>query len=551
MSTFLPSPYQAKVFDTYDNEVCHMLIRAVAGSGKSTTIVKLAERIPSDKRVLFLAFNREIMKELREKLKGFPHIEVKTLHSFGLNELRYYYRTFIKDREKMIDDGKISSIILSMSDAWGPFLNSEGLPDEAEKMSYCTRVERIANIARFALPQSREEMLQLCEKFDVMVTNGEIEKAKDVLRVANQMNDKFDYIDMIYRPVIGTWRLKQYDVVIIDECQDLNRAQQEMLRKVVKPNGGRMIAVGDPSQSIYGFTGADIDSYNRLKSLFPNVQELPLSICYRCDSSIIEHAKAIVPEIEARPTAPEGEVRQGSVSEIVPGDLVLCRNTRPLVSLCMQFIAKGQKAIIKGGDIGKNLIRIIRDTKAKSLQAMNNKFDRQYEKTVKNAKKANPFKDPEETSIVANLRDKIEAIRSVASGFSCKTPEDVMAAIESIFTDENTSGIVLSTMHKSKGLEANRVHIIERHLLPAAYARRPHELEQEHNLDYVARTRAKHGLYYVADWVSDADKKKDLAAALQDIPKNPNVKLGEIADQRDQALVKPKKARKQSKKQMS
>ena len=66
-----------------------------------------------------------------------------------------------------------------------------------------------------------------------------------------------------------------------------------------------------------------------------------------------------------------------------------------------------------------------------------------------------------------------------------------------------------------------------------------------------ARTRAKHGLYYVADWVSDADKKKDLAAALQDIPKNPNVKLGEIADQRDQALVKPKKARKQSKKQMS
>lgn len=543
---FLPSIFQERIYDTFDTTMSNIIINAVAGSGKSTTIVELAKRIPADKRVVFLAFNRDIVSELKLKLKDFPHIEVKTLHSFGMNELRYRFcRGNNKvDRDKLVDDSKVAKVIVKQAENWtASFLDKDGKLDEAEKNSYCSRVEKIVDIARFALPQSREEMLELCSDFDVTIFNGEIDRAKEVLRECNSINDRFDFVDMVYRPAIGDWQLKQYDVVIVDECQDLNRSQQKMIQKIVR-KGGRMIAVGDPYQAIYGFAGADADSYNRLKTLFPNTIELPLSKCYRCPIDVIEHAQQIVPQIEYRDNAPKGEMRQGSVTEIKSGDFVLCRNTRPLVSLCLKFIAKGHKATIKGGDIGKNLIRMINDTKSKSLEAMWNKLDRELEKIIAKARLANPLKEVDEIAVVSNTKDKLEAIRSIQTGFECRVPDDIVTAINSIFTEtEDKSGIVFSTIHKSKGLEANNIFMIDKHLMPAKYATRPKDLVQEKNLDYVARTRAKKKYIYVNDWCSDMDKMKELLDVLKPIPANPNPpKAADIADfRRDDAKGKPRR----------
>lgn len=493
MSHFIPSIFQKEIYYTYDSTLYNIIINAVAGSGKSTTIVELAKRTPPDKSVIFLAFNRDIVAELTAKLKPYPNVQVRTLHSFGMNELRFRYCRGNNniDKDKLVDDSKVAKIILKQSVNWtSSFLDKDGNIDPAEKLSYCSRVEKIVDIARFALPQSRQEMLDLCEDFDIQIFNGEIDRAKEVLRECNSINDHFDYVDMVYRPAIGDWRLKQYDVVIIDECQDLNVAQQLMVKRIVKP-GGRMIAVGDPNQAIYGFAGADAESYNKLKNLFPNTVELPLSVSYRCPSDIIEHAKELVPQIEAKENAQKGVMRQASVTEIKAGDFVLCRNTRPLISLCLKFIAKGQKATIKGSDIGKSLIKIINDTKAKSLEAMWNRLDKEMKKIIEKAKSMHPLKELDEIAIVANTKDKHEAIRSIQSGFECRTPSDITVAISSIFSENTETGIIFSTIHKSKGLEADNIFLIDRHLMPAKYATKPKERVQEKNLDYVARTRAK------------------------------------------------------------
>lgn len=510
-----PSKFQRAIYDKVELDTCHILIDAVAGSGKSTTIVEIAKRIPSDKKVIFLAFNRDIVRELKAKLKDYPNVEVKTLHSFGLNEVRYRYRAFINDRDKMIDDSKVSRIIMSMSDGWGPF--ADGDEGEAEKLSYCNRIERLVDLMRFSLPQSREEVYELCEKFDINLLGNEIEDAKQVLLASRKVNDHFDFTDMIYRPAVGDWKLKQYDYVIVDECQDLNRAQQTIISKIVKPEGGRMIAVGDPKQAIYGFSGADSNSFENLKNLFPNTEVMPLSVCYRCDRKIIEHAQPIVPHLEYRNDAGDGEMRQGSYTEIREGDFVLCRNTRPLVSMCLQFIAQGKKATIKGSDIGKNLINMIKNTKMKGIDPMFNKLDKELQKIVEKAKKQYPLKPVDEIAAVANMKDKIEAIRTIAITRSARSTDDVIRAIEGIFV-EDVQGIVLSTMHKSKGLEADNVFIIDRFRLPAPFATKSWEREQEKNLDYVARTRAKRKLVYVNDWVSEQEKMKDLRESLSNIP---------------------------------
>jgi superfamily I DNA/RNA helicase len=68
-----------------------------------------------------------------------------------------------------------------------------------------------------------------------------------------------------------------------------------------------------------------------------------------------------------------------------------------------------------------------------------------------------------------------------------------------------------------KGLEGDRVFVIERFRIPAPFAKQDWELEQESNLDYVARTRAKRLLVYVDDFCSEPEKKKNLDKSLAPI----------------------------------
>jgi DNA helicase-2/ATP-dependent DNA helicase PcrA len=497
-----PSSFQSNIYSAITDTDNNILINAKAGSGKTTTIVNALSLIPSTESVIFLAFNRSIVKELQARVP--KHVIVRTLHGNGANELRYHY-----GRDIVVDEAKISKIIKKVCTTWDIA--------EEELESYCGRVEKLVDIRRFALPQSLPELLDLTMKHGVEIMGEEIEHSRQVLQLAMKDKKTFDFTDMIFVPATFDKRVRKFKYVFVDESQDLNRAQQTMLRKIVDfENGGRFIAVGDPGQAIYGFAGADIDAFANLKKLLPNTIELPLSVCYRCGSNIISHAQGVVPEIQAREGAHGGEVRSGSYKEIAPGDYVLCRNTRPLVSLCLQFIAGGKKATIKGRDIGKNLINMIKKTKAKSQDVLFTKLGVEYKKLVDKAKATFPFKDPEKVSFVVNFGDKIEALRAI--GMECRNghTDEMISTIEKIFTD-NVEGIVLSTMHKSKGLETDNVFIIERQLLPASYATQEWERIQESNLDYVARTRAKNKLIYVNDWAVDFDDLPRVRATVNEL----------------------------------
>lgn len=80
---FIPSKYQKTVYTYIKIGKGNAVIDAVAGSGKSTTIVNALKQIPSAKRVLFLAFNKAIVEELKIKIGNLPNVDIKTLHSLG------------------------------------------------------------------------------------------------------------------------------------------------------------------------------------------------------------------------------------------------------------------------------------------------------------------------------------------------------------------------------------------------------------------------------------------------------------------------------------
>jgi superfamily I DNA/RNA helicase len=96
-----------------------------------------------------------------------------------------------------------------------------------------------------------------------------------------------------------------------------------------------------------------------------------------------------------------------------------------------------------------------------------------------------------------NMEDMILATVSLAQG--CKTIEDVHEKINKVFSDNTNAGIILSTAHKSKGLEANNIHIIKPQLMPLKHLDLAWEKIQEENLHYVAITRAKMNLFYIND----------------------------------------------------
>jgi superfamily I DNA/RNA helicase len=203
--------------------------------------------------------------------------------------------------------------------------------------------------------------------------------------------------------------------------------------------------------------------------------------------------------LEAFEKAHEGTVdMEGKWKDIQDGDYVLCRNVRPLIKLCMDLLIDGKKAFVRGRDIGANMVNMLQKSKKKNLdealQKMELDLERMIQKAVARGKNETEFR---ESTVVKTTQDRIDAIAVIAGELT--KVEDVVKKIESLFTDEK-KGIVLSTIHKSKGLESDNVYILNQELMPSKWAKKPWEIEQEQNLIYVAYTRAKHKLSFLSDY---------------------------------------------------
>ena len=492
MSVFTPSKFQKAIYVYIQKGKGNAVIDAVAGSGKSTTIVNALKLIPANESVLFLAFNKAIVEELKIKVGNLSNVDVRTLHSLGASAI-------MKTFKSQIDGSKYTTYI-NNAVKYGAIRSNNTIPFDIQGQ-YKQNISKLVDLGRASLCKSPTQLEALAEKHNIDLVDNEATAALRVIEWGESETNVIDFTDMIYFPNVKALRMPKYKWVFIDECQDLNAAQREMFLQCVEPNGGRFIAVGDPRQAIYGFAGADVESFNLLKAT-PHTAKLPLSVCYRCDSSIINLAKDIVPQIEAREGALEGIVdREAKVADIKDGDMVLCRVTAPLVNLCMKYISEGTKAYVKGRDIGANLINMIKKTNRKQIADVQVILERELTKIIGKvvAKTACSQAEAMESDMYHNYLDKMNVIGILSEGLT--TVDEVCARIETIFKDDNKNGICLSTIHKSKGLESDKVFILCEEKLYLKHCMKIEWMaEQERNLVYVAITRAKHYLGYIVDF---------------------------------------------------
>lgn len=506
-----PSRYQAAIFDHVVHGRGHAVVEAVAGSGKSTTIVSAAKLISG--QGLFLAFNKSIAEELGRKLAG-TSMTASTIHSHGFGAVRSAvgrtrvefrkYWDMVRDIEREAKSGRFFGGLL-------PQRAARAMTDKPRSFP-AKEIAKLIDLARLSLVDCElpegdfsTEIGEIADRQGVQwdyAFDGVVSRCVQRLMQAGMRDTRtIDFTDMVWLPVVLGYQPKRYAWILIDECQDLSACALELIKSSIA-RGGRCIFVGDRRQAIYGFAGADTSAFSKIVE-FCGGKTLPLSVCYRCPSAVIDLAKELCPEIEARPDAPLGVVRHIKEDmlgdEVREGDMLLCRQTAPLVSTCLMLIGRGLPARVKGKDIGEGIVKVAKEAAelGGGFVSLHDGLSLWYTTQYQRLERKHGDNDEALADAADRLADQIACVEVIADRSRATTEMEFCSAVSEIFDDSRAS-VQLSTVHRAKGLEAARVFILRPELLGGgSRARSPEQREQERNLEYVAYTRAEEELILV------------------------------------------------------
>lgn len=457
------SGYQKDIFNEVEKGTGNLVINAVPGSGKTTTIVEALYYTPEDSATIFLAFNKSIQTELANKVP--ERVECKTLHGLGFAALRQAFGKI------NVDNDKVCRAIV-------------GLRGEAPETSDVREnLRKAVSLCKGYMADQHNDIEDVMDRHGIEAGDDENERSQfisdiqKVLELSVSQYKMIDFDDMIYLPNRLNIVTPKYNRIFVDETQDLNNAQVELVMKMCSADS-RMAFVGDRFQAIYGFRGAMSDAIDRIIDR-TSAKTLPLSVSYRCAKRIVELAREVQPDIEASPTAPDGIIEEATKENMLekasPGDFIISRTNAPLVPLCLAFLKEGKRANIQGRDMGKSLSYMIKRSGEDSVPGFLNWLENW--KTIEVDRLSAKNKD------YSYVLDRYECMLSFSEGAT--TLNQVKSNIEKIFDDaDDSSRIMLGTAHKFKGLERDKVWLLKQTFKPG-------RTQEESNIWYVALTRAK------------------------------------------------------------
>jgi len=217
---------------------------------------------------------------------------------------------------------------------------------------------------------------------------------------------------------------------------------------------GRLVAVGDKHQAIYGFTGANSNALDLIAAECGAVR-LGLATTYRCPKSVVAYAQSFVSHIRPADAAKEGTVEFISHDDVTKsklGDVILCRFNASLVNLAYKFINAGVSAKVEGCDIGVGLESIVKkmgtvhdlDELLLRLEKFRTKYVAKYTKL-------------ERMSDVASINEQVDCINIIIRRVKYKggrSVDSLLAEINRMFGSKLDSRYaILSSIHKAKGRE--------------------------------------------------------------------------------------------------
>jgi len=466
------TPEQTAILSASTDTTDNLLISALAGAAKTTTLVKVAEANP-DTSMLCLSFNKKIATEMQERLPR--NCTAQTLNSLG-------HRVWSEaiGRRLKIDGAKTYELTKAAIEEHTGEDRKALYDNMAELMRHIDFGKACGYIPTDTHERAKRLMndVEFFHHLDQELSPIEEDLIRDVtlrsLKAA--FLGECDYNDQILMPTVFHGAFPRHPLVLVDEAQDLSALNHAMLRKLAKK---RLIAVGDQCQAIYGFRGAHEDGMEKLRQDF-SMKEMILSTSFRCPIAVVEHARWRAPHMQWPAWAKPGLVAWSgswSASDLADDAAIICRNNAPLFSTAIRLLKNGRTCQLDGKDVITSLTKVMRKFGSSDMKQPDvlDKIDRWAAKEKeKNKKRAH-----------SKIDDRAECMRLFARQGA--TLGDGLAYAQHLMALR--SPLKLMTGHKAKGLEFDHVYFLDNELVS--------DEGQDPNLRYVIQTRAKDTLTYI------------------------------------------------------
>lgn len=475
---------QKKILETVKNSTDNLLIAAFAGSGKTTTLQMIAEEL-SDKKGFYLAYKKSILEEARRK---FPkNIICKTTHGLAFE---VYARQYARKLSYKFTSSKIADFldIESVSKTEynvNLFANNVNIAACAKRIvnSFCYSIDKEIGYNHF--PKYYMELLRNKYKKEITLeydprnyanpetfleyyanycTNVAKKLWEAMINSDNEIGITHDAYLKLYQ--LSKRKIRNVDFILIDESQDANPAVLDILDN----QDIQRIYVGDQYQQIYRWRG----SLNAMKEI--EGSKLFLTQSFRFGGAVAEAGNRILKRLGETNLIKPNPLINSKIGQInkATRHTVICRTNASILRRCLEYARDKKKVNCTG-----NLNETLRDFES-GYYLWKGKIEE-----VKSAKVLvyQTWENlVEEVSLTAE--PDIKGIMNFIEDYEDETL-DIIQRIESTVTrNEDDADVILTTAHKSKGMEWSQVKI-SNDFKPVKYCS-----VDELNLWYVSITRA-------------------------------------------------------------
>jgi len=458
------------------------------GTGKTRTLLnevqKYVKKGTSLNRIGYFAFTRKAAGEARDRyLKVETHLSKKdikhfqTLHSLAFNNLGLKEENVMQELNyKRIGEecGIQISYAAYETNSWNGIFSSNS---EYLNLINLARVRQTSPLDEL----DRNEHLGKIERFKLDAIAQEIDNYKKV-------NGLIDFTDMLDKFLIKGNVKDKFDVIFVDEAQDLSLIQWKMITKIEEDNQCDVWVAGDDDQAIFGWAGADVDSFINWKA-----KEIPLQRSERVPSEIQVKALGIIDRVQDNrlskdyfPKKESGEILiqfKLSAIDMTKGDWLILARTNPLLKPIPRYL-KSQGLFFEttqGNSIGKTLFE-----------------DINYWNKIRKGEKIPEVQEQRVLERMSKRDNKLEwydAFDQVAS-----SKKDYLRSMLANGEDLNKKPrIKVSTIHGAKGGEATNVVLFlnqTKNTMKAA-KKSVTKQDEEYRVWYVAVTRTMQKLYLI------------------------------------------------------
>jgi DNA helicase-2/ATP-dependent DNA helicase PcrA len=523
---------QRAVAETLEGPV---MVLAGAGTGKTRAIThRIAHGVLTGAhdptRTLAVTFTNRAAGELRSRLRqlGVEGVQARTFHAAALRQLRYFW--------PRVSDRAFPTLIASKAPVIAGVLSANNLsPDTSMVRDVSADIEwarvnfldQHTDFSKTSDQRSRELSVDpelfprlLADYEDSKAARGVIDFEDVMILLVGMLTSE----DSIAREVRHAYRW-----LTVDEYQDVNPVQHALV-KLWLGDRNDLCVVGDPSQTIYSFTGARSDYLIDFAREFAGATTIRLVRCYRCTPQIVDLANGVIhsgessrnavtlrsernpgpmPAIEswdddvAEAEAVALQIRSSIAAGVRPRDIaVLFRINAQQVEIENALSAQGVPVTVRGSErfFDRPEVREALTRLRGGVRAADDGVP--VPEQVMDVLSAMGW-TPQQPTTTGAVRERWESLAAVVELARESAPETLADFVEHLTERAAAAyapvadGVTLASIHAAKGLEWQIVHVIgcSDGLIPLQHADSPDQLEEERRLLYVAITRAEQQLH--------------------------------------------------------